>query len=115
MFLGEETKCQPKKTQTLFVPPKPENVLTEGQQKRKHERELFLGFAFGLLQVLIRDERDINKKGAEDWTRGHTRQKDLSRVIELKLTALGWHAVFIKSAPSARSLHPLCHSWIKVV
>lgn len=47
---------------------KPENVLTEGQQNRRRKHEQLLGFAFGLLQVLIMDECNINEEGVEGWT-----------------------------------------------
>lgn len=57
---GKETKCQ-----TVLMALEPQDVLTEGQQNRRHECELLLGVAFGLLYVLIRDECNINEKATE--------------------------------------------------
>lgn len=49
---------------------KPEMMLTEGQQNRRHERELLLGLMFGLQQVLIQNEYIISEK--TDWTKVDT-------------------------------------------
>lgn len=82
-----------RKTLTSFVPLKPENALSEGQQNRRNECELLLGPVFGLLHVLIRDECNSKEQGAEgssDRYKQHKRTRAPSQVMKLRLAAVCW-------------------------